>query len=170
MRIRVIGIGTPFGDDAAGLLVARDLGAGRALPPGVEVVSCQRPVDLLDALEGIDAALLVDATCSGQPPGTVHEPALADLLEARPVSTHGLGVRQAIEMARALGRAPERIAIIGIEAASTAGEGLSPPVSGALAEACARVRARCAAWCADGTDTSVERDGLASTREGPRHA
>jgi len=163
VRIRVIGIGTAFGDDAAGPLLVRGLAAGPALPPGVEAVPCGRPIDLLDALAGIDGAVLVDATRSGQPPGTVHEPALADLREACPVSSHGLGVREAIEMARALGRAPKRIAIIGIEVASTTGESVSAPVRAALAEASARVRAKCVAWHADEADRAGGADGADRT-------
>jgi hydrogenase maturation protease len=161
VRIRVIGIGTDFGDDAAGILVVQGLSSGLGLPPGVDAVPCARPVELLDLLDGIDGAVLVDATRSGQLPGTVHEPAAADLREARAVSSHGLGVREALAMARALGRAPERVAIIGIEVASTRGDGVSRPVRAALAEASARVRAKCTAWRAD------EPRGA---RERPRHA
>ena len=146
MRIRVIGIGTDFGDDAAGLLVMRSLAEGAGLPVGVEAVACRRPVELLEVLDGIDAAVLVDATRSGRPPGTVHEPAADDLRGIRPVSSHGLGVREALAVARALGRAPERIAIVGIEGEATTGDAVSPSVRAALPEAAARVRSRCATW------------------------
>ncbi len=146
MRIRVVGLGSPFGDDAAGILVAQGLGAGDGLPADTEAVACRRPIELLDALEGVDGAVLVDATRSSRPPGTVHEPALDELREARPVSSHGLGVGEAVALARSLGRAPRRIAIVGIEAASTTGDGLSAPVRAALPEATARVRRRCDAW------------------------
>ena len=164
MRIRVIGIGTDFGDDAAGLLVVQELAAGPGLPPGVEALPCSRPALLLDMLDGVDGAVLVDATRSGRPPGTVHEPVADDLHEARPVSSHGLGVREALALARALGLAPKRIAIIGIEAGSTSGDSLSRPVRAALAEATARVRARCAAWHA------ADPASAAGAQEGPRHA
>ena len=127
----------------------------------MDAVSCERPVELLDLLDGIDRAVLVDATRSGQPPGTVHEPAADDLREARAVSSHGLGVREALAMARALGRAPKWVAIIGIEVASTIGDGVSLPVRAALSEASARVRAKCGAWHAD------EAGG---TREGSQYA
>ncbi|MEN8158902.1 MAG: hydrogenase maturation protease [Myxococcota bacterium] len=150
MRIRIIGVGTSFGDDAAGPRVVQHLASGRPLPRGVEAVLCGRPLDLVELLDGADGAVLVDATSSGRAPGTVHEPATDDLCEARPVSSHGLGVREALAMAEALGRAPQRIAIIGIEAASTTGEELSRPVHAALAEAATRARQRCAEWLAGG--------------------
>jgi hydrogenase maturation protease len=148
LRIRIVGIGTEFGDDAAGPLVVQSLASGPALPVGVEAIPCDRPLELLDLLQGIDAAVLVDATRSGRPPGTVHEPAIDELCEARPVSSHGMGVREALAMARALGRAPDRIAIIGIEAGSATGARPSPRVRSALEEGAARAREKCAVWMA----------------------
>lgn len=146
MRIRVVGLGSEFGDDAAGLWVAQRLAGEAGLPDGVDAITCRRPVDLIDALDGVDAAVLVDATRSGRPPGTVHEPAAAELREARPLSSHGLGVREALALGRSLGRAPKQIAIVAIEAESTTGRGLSRPVRAALAEAAARARRHCSAW------------------------
>ena len=146
MRIRVVGIGTDFGDDAVGPRVVQLLASCGGLPPDVDAVRCSRPIELLDLLEGCDGVVLVDATVSGRPPGTVHEPTLGDLREARPMSSHGLGVREALSMARALGRAPGRIAIVGVEAESTSGPEVSAPVREALERAAATVRGRCDAW------------------------
>lgn len=146
MRVRILGIGTPFGDDAVGPRVVERLTRAGGLPRGVEARSCRRPLDLIDWVHDADAAVLVDATRSGLPAGSVHEPAVDALEEARPVSSHGLGVREALAMARALGRAPKRLAIVGIEASSLTGDGLSPEVEAALDEAAARVLRRCAAW------------------------
>ena len=48
-------------------------------------------------------------------------------------STHALGLGDAIELARALGRLPERLIVFGIEAAGfEAGADLSPAVAGAI--------------------------------------
>lgn len=148
MRIRVVGIGTSAGDDAAGPLVATHLAAGPALPKGVEAVACDRPFELIELMNGCDGAVLVDATRSGRPAGTVHEPDPHTLREARPVSSHGIGVPEALALARALGRVPDRLALVGIEAQSATGDALSPAVRAALAEAGTRVRAICAAWLA----------------------
>jgi hydrogenase maturation protease len=139
----VIGLGSPFGDDAAGpAVVARLLAEG--LPPGVETLIARRPDALVDALEGVEVAVLVDASRAGLPPGTVHEPERAALREARALSSHGLGAAGALALAEALGRAPRRLAVVAIEAAALDGDGLSPAVRSAIPEAARRVRARLA--------------------------
>lgn len=135
MRVRVIGVGTRRGDDAAGLLAAERL-AGSMLPRGVSVSLCERPgSDLVDALEGADAVVLVDATCSGRPPGTVRRLSADELAPDRGVSSHALGVAEALALAEALGRRPARVEVIGIEAGASRDGGPSPAVQGAVAEA-----------------------------------
>jgi hydrogenase maturation protease len=159
----VIGLGSPFGDDAAGpAVVARLLAEG--LPPGVETLIAQRPDALVDALEGVEAAVLVDASRAGLPPGTVHEPARAALREARALSSHGLGAHGALALAEALGRSPRRLAVVAVEAASLAGDGLSPAVRAAIPEAARRVRARLAELAGD----QDSRSSSARRRDIPR--
>ena len=141
MRIRVIGVGTRRGDDAAGLEAAGRLARG-PLPPGVEVVTCERPApDLVEALAGVDAAVVLDATRSGGPPGLVRRVALEEIRRAAALSSHGLGVGDALALAEALGHAPARLALLGIEAGDAEGEELSPAVRQGVEEAAARVRA-----------------------------
>jgi len=88
---------------------------------------------------GEDAVLLVDAVSSGAPAGTLHrldavaEPLPPALFAA---STHHLGVADAVELARALGRLPAKVVVIGIEGACfDAGEGLSIEVETAVERA-----------------------------------
>jgi hydrogenase maturation protease len=70
--IRIIGIGSPFGDDAAGLEVARIL--AQAPQPNCEVIVADRPgANLLELLRGTDSAILIDAVRSEGSPGTLHE-------------------------------------------------------------------------------------------------
>ena len=141
MRIRVIGVGTRQGDDAAGLEAAARLAAG-PLPPGVEVAACERPApDLLEALAGADAAVLLDATRSGRPPGSVRRVAPEEIRRAAALSSHGLGVGDALALCEALGRAPRRLVLLGIEAGDAQGEELSAAVERGVEEAAARVRA-----------------------------
>ena len=136
----MIGVGTPHGDDAAGLAVAASL-EGDGLGPEVEILRCPRPsAQLLDALDAGAAAVIVDATRCGLAPGTVHEPPREALAARAPHSSHGFGVSQTLALAEALGRLPARLAIVGVEAERLAGPGLSPAVARGVPDAAARVR------------------------------
>ena len=113
----LIGLGNDArGDDAAGLEVARRLRGA----PGVHVMELGGdPLALLDAWDGASSVVVVDAVRSGAPAGTVHRldareaPLSAALGGAS--STHAVGLADAIELARALGRLPERLVVLGIE-------------------------------------------------------
>jgi hydrogenase maturation protease len=132
----VVGVGNAYrGDDGAGLAVVRRL-QGR-VPDGVSVVPCeQEPTRLLDAWSGARAAVVVDSVASGAEAGTLHRfDASAEPVPARVFrsSTHAFGVGESIELARALGRLPERVLVYGVEGgAFAASEGLSPPVAAAV--------------------------------------
>lgn len=134
----VIGVGSRWaGDDAAGLAVARRVG-GRELEGD--------PASLLDAWAGADHVVVVDAAVSGAPPGTIRRfdahtaPLPARLMRS---STHALGVPEAIELARALGRLPARLEVYAIEGARfTAGAELSPVVERAVGELAASLAGR----------------------------
>jgi hydrogenase maturation protease len=117
--IRIIGIGAPFGDDAVGLEAAQIL--ARQPPPGCEVIAADRPgAGLIDLLDGIEAAILIDAVRSGAPVGTIHELSFAQLARhtGRFVSSHELGVAASVQLARELGYAPARGGMLGIEVAA----------------------------------------------------
>jgi hydrogenase maturation protease len=154
VSILLIGLGSPFGDDAAGPAVVSRLVA-EGLPAGVRVLMPRRPDALLDALEGAEAAVLVDASRAGLAPGTVHEPVAEALGEARALSSHGLGVAGALALAAALGRAPRKLAVVAVEASALDGEGLSAPVRAALPEAARRVRAKIAAFAQAAGETGA---------------
>jgi hydrogenase maturation protease len=114
----VIGIGNSYrGDDAAGREVARRV--QELASEELEVVICGlEPTRLIDAWEGADAALVIDAVSSDAEPGTVHRfDATADPLPSREFrsSTHALGIGETIELARAIGRLPSRVVVFGIE-------------------------------------------------------
>jgi hydrogenase maturation protease len=132
----VIGIGNAWrSDDAAGLEVARAL--QDSPPEGVDVLAREgEPTELIDVWAGAEAVWLVDAVSSGAAPGTVHrldassEPLPAVLFR---VSSHLVGLAEAVELARALDRLPPRVVVYGIEGARfEAGEGLSPEVVDAV--------------------------------------
>lgn len=131
------------GDDAAALAVMELLQG--TVPDGVRVLGCEgEPVSLLDSWEGCDTAILVDATQSGAEPGTVrridvNETRLPDELTRS--STHVLGVGEAIELARALGRLPGRTIVYGIEGSRfDTGAPLTAEVSAAAEQVAAAIR------------------------------
>jgi hydrogenase maturation protease len=128
-RRLVIGIGNAArGDDAAGLIAARRLG-------GFEHEG--DPVALLDMWREADVAVVIDAVSSGAEPGTVHRfDATSAPLPARlrgSTSSHALGLAEAIELGRTLGRLPGRLVVYGIEGERfEAGTELTPAVAAAV--------------------------------------
>jgi hydrogenase maturation protease len=55
-------------------------------------------------------------------------------------STHGIGLASVLRLSRAVGQAPERVVVVGVEGEDFGrGTGLSPAVDAALADAVRRV-------------------------------
>ncbi len=143
-RRLVVGVGNPdAGDDAAGRLVARrlrrrDHGQEGA---GTVVRECDgQATTLLDAWQGFDEVVVVDACCGAGTPGRILRFEAAQLealaaLQPRDRSTHGLGVSTAVGLARALGAAPRCLVVYAIEGRSFhAGDAVSPEVDRAADE------------------------------------
>ncbi len=147
----VIGVGNTLRqDDGAGVEVARRLGArvdGAAAPGDAAIAVLEyegEPLGLLELWEGSRAVVLVDAIRSGAEPGTIHrvdasrEP--VPVLMRGSSSTHAVGVGEAVELARALGRLPERVVVYGVEGACfDAGGGLCAEVAGVMDSLAERV-------------------------------
>ena len=133
MSAAAVCLGSPFrGDDAVGPAVAERLrGAGAA------VLDCaDEPTRLLGLWDGLDTIVVVDALSSGAAPGTLHRidaeegPLPRDL---RLASTHAMGIADALELGRALGLAPRRVVVLGVEGASFGmGEKMTAAVASAL--------------------------------------
>lgn len=118
LRALVIGVGQRYrGDDAVGLEVAARVRA-RCLP-GVRVLDSDGDLtDLVDRWNGEETVVVVDAMKSGARPGSIRrfDPSDGPLPRSSPGSSHAIGVSEAVELARALGRLPLRLRVIGIEA------------------------------------------------------
>lgn len=146
----VAGIGNDLrGDDGVGPAVLRRL-TGLWAEDGARCRVVEDPLDLVSLWDGCELAVVVDATRSGAPPGTVRvlelDPRGAGAQGAstsvgmRPSSTHSLGLATALGMACALGSAPRRVVVVGIEGAAFAvGAALTPAVAAALPGAVALV-------------------------------
>jgi hydrogenase maturation protease len=136
-RCLVVGIGNRSrGDDAVGPEVAARV--AELDIPGVQVVE-DEPLSLVEHFATYDHVVVVDAVKPAGDPGHVHVWIVgADSLPtgAHAVGSHGLGVAEAIELARAMGRLPRRLTLVGVEAESIrAGAPLSAHVSDHLGEA-----------------------------------
>lgn len=150
-RIVIAGVGSDFrGDDGVGPVVARrfartvdsSLGALRGCRV---VVPVGDPLDLLGEWDNVELAVIVDATRSGAAAGTIS--VLESDLEATShshgllrSSTHGIGLAWVLRLSRALGRAPSRTVVVGIEGEDfSQGMHLSPSVDAVIDEAVACV-------------------------------
>jgi hydrogenase maturation protease len=110
------------------------------LPDWVRLVEHEgEPTALIDEWDGADLAIVVDAIWGRGRPGALR---LFDATESSlpshftGSSTHAFDVSQAIELARALGRLPERLVVIGIEGRSfEAGATRRPEVTSAIGKA-----------------------------------
>jgi hydrogenase maturation protease len=141
--IVIVGIGNYYrGDDATGLIVARELRAH--VPMQVKVRECTgASLELIDMWAGASDAILVDAVCSGADPGTIYRFEVGN----RPLpsfmfhySTHDFNVADAIEFARMLGKLPPHLVVYGVEGADfEQGVGLSEDVIAAIETVTARV-------------------------------
>ena len=146
----VVGIGNPYrGDDGVGH-AATELIAGRS---DLEVLlSDGEPTRLVDAWEGRQVAIVLDAIRRGAPPGTIHrfQVGRASLPEAfRHPSTHGAGIESAVALGRALDRNPKKLIIYGVEPADmTDGRGLSTAVERSLPLLVERVLEEVRSTCA----------------------
>jgi hydrogenase maturation protease len=130
MKRLVIGLGHPFrGDDAAGLEVADRVRTAESRK------NMTGSFELMDLWAEADDVIIVDATRSNSPAGTIHRfnPVVDSLPRGTFASTHAIGVAETIELARRLDRLPKRLVIFGIEAGSFAnGTELSPAVAEAI--------------------------------------
>lgn len=157
----VIGVGNRFrGDDGAGPAAVAEL--RRLAPAGLETITVEgHAAELLEAWVGADDVVAIDAARSRPapadpastgpalsgpaPPGTVHRfDAVSAPLPAglESGSTHGLGLPEAVELARALGKLPRRLTVYAIEGRDfTPGAALSEGVRRAVREVAAELAA-----------------------------
>ncbi|HET9119999.1 MAG TPA: hydrogenase maturation protease, partial [Solirubrobacterales bacterium] len=137
-QLALIGIGDRLRrDDAAGLEVVRRLRL--AHPPGVRLVEeSGEPASLIEIWAGTDETLVVDGIGSGAAPGRLHRFDATDAPLPTQIfnpSTHAVGLPEAVELARELGRLPGRLIVYGIEGESFKdGEGLSRSVEKTVAK------------------------------------
>jgi hydrogenase maturation protease len=126
-------------DDAAGLLVARELRErlARGSLCQAHVLECAGgSFELIDLWAASPYVVLVDAVASGADPGTIfrfdaHDRPLPSSLFH--YSTHGFNLADTVELARLLDKLPANLTVFGIEGAQFgAGEAISEDVAAAI--------------------------------------
>lgn len=142
----VIGLGNADrGDDGAGFEVARDLAAS-----GLPVLVHEGDgLGLIELWREAKRVIVVDAVVGAIAPGgyarfdASAQPLPAALACGR---VHGVGLAEAIEIARALSALPDALAVYAIGAGSFAlGSGIDPAVAAACSEVAERIRREIAA-------------------------
>lgn len=143
-RARVIGLGqAAAGDDQVGLAVIEHL-RGAGVSEGVELLAAAEPSALLPLLETAATVVLVDAVLAA-PAGEVLVLAPEELEQRglSTMSTHGLGVAQAVALARLLSAAAvsPSIHVVGVSISRPERfqQGLSPEVAAAIPRAAEHV-------------------------------
>ena len=135
-------------DDGAGPAVIARL---RALQPGdaglsgvTLALSDGEPGRLIDLWEGASLAVVIDAVRdTARPPGHTCRLAPGALAGAADgaASSHGIGLGDTVELARALGRLPARLTVLAVVGRDFGfGTGLTAEVASAVAELVDQVR------------------------------
>lgn len=121
--LRVLGIGSPFGDDRLGWEVIHRLQQQLLLqcyiPQHLQFINCDRPgMRLIELMQGANPIILIDAVKSGAAIGTLHRFQNQEIESLNMgFSTHDIGVGEALKIGRALNALPELIIFYGIEIA-----------------------------------------------------
>lgn len=148
--IVVIGVGNEFRrDDGLGPAVVarlRERAERRPLPAGTTLsASDGDPGRLIGLWENSALAVVVDAAHAHPGhPGRVHRLELDrhEIGHAGAASTHGLGLGEAVELSRTLGRMPRHMIVYAVEGAdSSLGTGLTAAVAAAVEPLAERIEA-----------------------------
>jgi hydrogenase maturation protease len=146
-RTLVIGVGNAFRRDdgvgAAAVERLRQRAPGGRAADDVQVLCLDgEPTRLIDAWDGAERTVVVDAVRSGAAPGTVQRVEVDldgdDVASQLPgsrfgASSHSAGIAEAVALGRVLGRLPHRLVVFGVEGEDFGpGPGLSPAVQTAL--------------------------------------
>jgi hydrogenase maturation protease len=142
MKILVLGLGNPLvTDDSVGLRVAAELKPRLAHRPDVVVSEDYwGGLRLMERMAGFDRAVVIDAICTGAPPGTIHRLTPGSIPTQRSASTHDVNLTTALALGRTAGLhlpRDEDILLVGVEAEDilSFGEQCTPAVAAAIAPA-----------------------------------
>jgi hydrogenase maturation protease len=150
--VRVVGVGSPLGDDAMAWEVVRELQQQKEWGSGIEFHAVEGGQRLLDVLDGHGTLVLVDALGSSVAPGTIQRLSWPDphVEGLRPATTHHLQPAESLQLAATLGLLPPRVVIWTIAAERFEPHStLSPAVAAAVPELVQRLVAELEAETAE---------------------
>ena len=119
--LRVLGIGSPFGDDQLGWEVVKLLQQRPTLqafiPNQLQLLYCDRPgMHLLELMREAQTVFLIDAVKTGDQIGTIHRFQNDEIAAVTTsLSTHGLGVAEAMKIGETLQILPPKVLLYGVE-------------------------------------------------------
>jgi len=120
--LKVIGIGSPFGDDQVGLLLIDELRQSEQLHSylnsELELLAVDRPgAGLLSLFEGAERVIIIDAVVSGAGLGQLHRWPDSTALESCGcfLLSYGFGLTQALTLGRPLALLPAQLLVFGVE-------------------------------------------------------
>jgi hydrogenase maturation protease len=127
--IAVLGIGNPLcSDDGIGIRIIQEMrNSGRYKIALIDGGTTPDLFSLLD--ENVERLIIVDALKGGNKPGSIYRLVITDenITQEPPVSLHGLGVLDSLNMMKQLNLHRPEVTIIGIEPVDTSqGLKLSP--------------------------------------------
>jgi hydrogenase maturation protease len=142
MRTLVLGLGNPLvSDDSVGLRVAAELKRRLADRPDLEIgEDYWGGLRLMERMIGFDRAVVIDAICTGAPPGTIHRLTPDAVPTQRSASAHDVNLPTALAFGRRAGAklpADENVLLVAIEAEDilTFSEECTPAVQAAVGRA-----------------------------------
>jgi hydrogenase maturation protease len=116
--VNIFGIGSPFGDDAIGILIGEHLTSLiDNKQPSIKVTILDRPtIALTNLLQPNIPTIIIDAMVSGAVLGEMREFTLDNAPHAfSPRSSHAFGVLESLQLAKSLGKLPNECLLFGIE-------------------------------------------------------
>lgn len=122
MPVKIIAVGSPFGDDQIAWQIAEDLQnilqRENNISIEANIVTVDRPgVNLINVWQGWQNVCVIDAVIMDKAIGTVERftvEQLNDYQSAIIHSSHDFGLQQTLQLASMLGQLPEKLIIYGI--------------------------------------------------------
>lgn len=113
--LKIIGLGSPLGDDRLGWLAAEQLRQELSAEEASIEISDRPGVGLLSLMAGAELVIIIDALLADLPIGSLLSFHNEEIQTApTPLSSHAFGVAEALNLGRSLACLPRQIALFGM--------------------------------------------------------